>query len=362
MTTTETVADVLAKTPTIQRGGTLAPECAYRMDGYYIHFEMTGLDIIDNILSAVACAGKAYHHTDQWGEECDPYHDRHSGASPVEWIQNAARDARDKINRIASAMSQGEPVAWCAFVPSVLGIGNVKSPWADGRPTDEYVEWINSVEGARIEYAFSGAQPAAAPKNDILKNALEHMIRGGMVQIKCVSQDEMLAPVESLGRDADIQDAIAALQEAYGFASTSPRAQEAINMALDVLQKYNPTAPPAPVVPDGYVLVPRGRTDAMDEAAMLALCGSIGGYEAGCWANAWNAALAAAPTPKPVVLDGLLERLEWVASYCDAILWEVKRSGGEKEIVYFPPKDIRSAIALLAAAPQPECKESEDAH
>ena len=63
-----------------------------RMDGYYIGFEPTGNFAIDKILGAVACAGKAYHHTDSWNDETNPYDD-HAGRDPNEWIQNAANEA-----------------------------------------------------------------------------------------------------------------------------------------------------------------------------------------------------------------------------------------------------------------------------
>lgn len=63
-----------------------------RMNAYYYAFEPTGDAAIDRILSAVACAGKAYHHTDSWGEKCDPY-EGHVGDTPIDWIQNAANDA-----------------------------------------------------------------------------------------------------------------------------------------------------------------------------------------------------------------------------------------------------------------------------
>jgi hypothetical protein len=63
-----------------------------RMDAYYYGFATTGVPEIDRILSAVACAGKAYHHTDSWTEKTDPY-PGHVGESPVAWIQNAANDA-----------------------------------------------------------------------------------------------------------------------------------------------------------------------------------------------------------------------------------------------------------------------------
>lgn len=65
------------------------------MDAYYFSFSETGEIPIDVILSAVARAGKAYHHTESWSsEDCDPYEPGiHRGASCVEWIQNAAADA-----------------------------------------------------------------------------------------------------------------------------------------------------------------------------------------------------------------------------------------------------------------------------
>lgn len=66
-----------------------------RMDAYYYGFGSTGVPEIDKILSAVACAGKAYHHTECWQNDCEPYKG-HSGNSPVEWIWNAAKEAADK--------------------------------------------------------------------------------------------------------------------------------------------------------------------------------------------------------------------------------------------------------------------------
>lgn len=75
---------------------------AIRMDGYYISFGRTGDPAIDRILSAVACAGKAYHLTQDWNEECEPYESVHRGKTPVEWIQNAADDAaaaRDALKK-----------------------------------------------------------------------------------------------------------------------------------------------------------------------------------------------------------------------------------------------------------------------
>jgi hypothetical protein len=62
-----------------------------RMSAYYYNFYPTGCYAVDRILSAVACAGKAFHNTDCWTEECAPY-DGHVGEMPIDWIQNAAND------------------------------------------------------------------------------------------------------------------------------------------------------------------------------------------------------------------------------------------------------------------------------
>ena len=76
-----------------------------RMDAYYYGFEPTGDEQIDRILSAVACAGKAFHHTESWGEEMTYGTPNGApeaflrGKTPVEWIQNAANDAaRDRMS------------------------------------------------------------------------------------------------------------------------------------------------------------------------------------------------------------------------------------------------------------------------
>ncbi len=73
---------------------------ALRMDAYYYGFEPTGVREIDLILSAVACAGKAYHHTESWNER-DESHE----PSPVDRIQDAANAAaramlREELSRL----------------------------------------------------------------------------------------------------------------------------------------------------------------------------------------------------------------------------------------------------------------------
>lgn len=71
-----------------------------RMEAYYYGFNPTGDDVIDTILSAVACAGKACHHTDEWVDDtATPVYLK--GKNPVEWIQNAAIDAAHFISALS---------------------------------------------------------------------------------------------------------------------------------------------------------------------------------------------------------------------------------------------------------------------
>jgi len=70
------------------------------MEAYYYSFKPTGIESIDLILSAVACAGKSYHHTEYWMDKTPLYQDKLHGESPVEWIQNAANDAAALIAKL----------------------------------------------------------------------------------------------------------------------------------------------------------------------------------------------------------------------------------------------------------------------
>jgi hypothetical protein len=74
-----------------------------RMRAYYYSFDETGVPEIDKILSAVACAGKFAHHTDSWGDEGE--WPPHTGANPVEWIQNAANEAAEKWRAVGKESS-----------------------------------------------------------------------------------------------------------------------------------------------------------------------------------------------------------------------------------------------------------------
>jgi hypothetical protein len=70
-----------------------------RMAAYYYNFDKTGVPEIDRILSAVACAGKSYHHTEDWNDSPSFVWPGHVGETPVDWIQNAANDAADMIKK-----------------------------------------------------------------------------------------------------------------------------------------------------------------------------------------------------------------------------------------------------------------------
>ena len=78
------------------------PEAApaeLNMHAYYYGFEPTGVQEVDVILSAVAEAGKAFHHTDSWGDETAP-RAPHTGTTAVSWIQNAAADLARYVTQL----------------------------------------------------------------------------------------------------------------------------------------------------------------------------------------------------------------------------------------------------------------------
>ena len=73
-----------------------------RMNAYYYSFEPTGCDPVDEILSAVACAGKAYHHTDSWDDP--PWGDPDA---PTE--RDKIQDAANKAAAAFAVVSAGQP-------------------------------------------------------------------------------------------------------------------------------------------------------------------------------------------------------------------------------------------------------------
>ena len=75
-----------------------------RMGAYYYGFSQTGARAVDKVLSAVACAGKAFHHTSEWND--DATFPGHTGDTPVDWIQNAADEAAREIVRLRAERAE----------------------------------------------------------------------------------------------------------------------------------------------------------------------------------------------------------------------------------------------------------------
>jgi len=75
-------------------------ECAQKyLLSYWFSFSETGSGCIDEILSQIARAGKAYHSTEYWteSEDGDPSH--------ADLIQDAAIRAANIIDRLADALT-----------------------------------------------------------------------------------------------------------------------------------------------------------------------------------------------------------------------------------------------------------------
>ena len=70
------------------------------LNAYYYSFDRTGVLVIDRILAAVARAGKAYHHTEDW---TDQYPD--GSPSQVELIQQAADSAAEEFRALNGSES-----------------------------------------------------------------------------------------------------------------------------------------------------------------------------------------------------------------------------------------------------------------
>lgn len=73
-----------------------------RMDAYYFGFKRTGIGAIDAVLSELAIAGKAYHHTDEWGEA----RTWTEGPSHESRIQAAADQAAELVRSLADVVEE----------------------------------------------------------------------------------------------------------------------------------------------------------------------------------------------------------------------------------------------------------------
>lgn len=86
------------------------PETLYEnrraFDAYYYGFIPTRCYPVDVILHAVAKAGKSFHHTEEWGTKVEPYTEHLSGYCPVDWIENAASQAAERMKQLEASNAE----------------------------------------------------------------------------------------------------------------------------------------------------------------------------------------------------------------------------------------------------------------
>lgn len=111
-----------------QRAFLVGPDA--RMDGYYIGFDKTGNEFIDQILSAVAYAAKGAHGTEAWSYELEYGYGPVPADKTFEWlIQEAANDAAERLAAVGVA-PEPEPEYEYA-----IQFGSDDEPWSD--PSDD---------------------------------------------------------------------------------------------------------------------------------------------------------------------------------------------------------------------------------
>lgn len=132
-----------------------------RLNSYYFAFETTGERAIDIVLSAVAGAGKSYHHTENWGDDSD-------GLSCAGRIQTAAVAAADGI---AALRAQLATVTAERDALRELATGVAKA--------EDTVRWLR-------EEAGDGARRAATARFEALMEAhrLAYETKGGARDIR----------------------------------------------------------------------------------------------------------------------------------------------------------------------------------
>jgi len=89
------------------------------MDAYYYAFDETDCLDVDKILSAVAWAGKMYHHTEGWVHE-DP--------SEIDLIQCAANKCAARITQLEEAIEDALRVAngrWDEWGSRAFCVGDI---------------------------------------------------------------------------------------------------------------------------------------------------------------------------------------------------------------------------------------------
>lgn len=123
----------------------------WRMQGYYIGFEPTGLAAVDRILSSIAQAAKAYPHTDCWQEVMDyDYGLIRKGETCEDAIQRAANEAAAAIRATVTppADARRDRVAEALFNHLVNGTrGWERATWP---APEQHLPWWYAVADAAI--------------------------------------------------------------------------------------------------------------------------------------------------------------------------------------------------------------------
>jgi hypothetical protein len=114
-----------------------------RMDAYYYGFDRTEVGVIDAVLSAVAKAGKGYHHTEEWNDEHGDGLPSHAAR-----IQLSAESAADVISVLVAEVERLRTLV--SAQESALNFETTCLNCAD-RLQDGYDAWHAGYEKASAE-------------------------------------------------------------------------------------------------------------------------------------------------------------------------------------------------------------------
>ena len=94
----------------MSEGGAFDPVPAdERMDAYYYGFDRTGVGAIDRLLSVLAYAGMAYHHTADWQKKMYwNYGPIRKGESCADAIQRVANESAAAIRALTSSEKRAD--------------------------------------------------------------------------------------------------------------------------------------------------------------------------------------------------------------------------------------------------------------
>lgn len=165
-----------------------AADTKYRMSAYYYSFRPTGVPEIDNILNAIAWAGKAFHHTEHWTEEISPYPEC-EGESCCDWIQNAA----DKAAKALDA----------AYAEGLREAATVRE-WTSENPTKPGWYWMRRLDIKSQPCGICQIRCWPSHSEVYFSDRWESL---SSIQAKCEWAGPLPAPVERLvqGKETDAQ-------------------------------------------------------------------------------------------------------------------------------------------------------------